>query len=180
MSTPQPTDPDPIQLPPRRLNDHAWQDLAACPPVVRATGDIDLFFAPPEDIDRIALAKQTCSRCPVTAECLDAALDRGDAHGIYGGYTAHERRSQRRTRQARTNQEHVDAALRRQQVHLTVSEKEALTMRAVIEGMSAQELAKVCGWTVKHAKRQIAEARAAYEENQRWVASLKSAREEAA
>ena len=76
----------------------AWTERAACrdaPP--------DLFF-PVSDVgaaqDQIAEAKQICAGCPVRFECLGHALDRGEASGIWGGTTEHERRRLRRDRAA--------------------------------------------------------------------------------
>jgi len=33
----------------------------------------------------LELAKQLCTGCPVRAECLSAALQRGEPHGVWGG-----------------------------------------------------------------------------------------------
>jgi WhiB family redox-sensing transcriptional regulator len=164
LTPPLPAEPDPVRLPPRLMNDHAWQDNAACPAVIRATGDLDLFFAPPEDIERVDLAKRTCNRCPVKIECLDVALDRGDEYGIFGGLTPYERVEARRKRQNRANKDHVEAAMRHQRVHLTVAERRELTRRAVIEGMPVEELADLCGWTRRYALKQMSAARTAHAE----------------
>lgn len=45
---------------------------------------------------QIRRAKAVCGRCPVRAECLDYALEQGLDHGIFGGFTADERRAQHR------------------------------------------------------------------------------------
>ncbi len=42
-----------------------------------------LFFSD-EDID-IARAKRICSSCALSAECLDGALERREAYGVWGG-----------------------------------------------------------------------------------------------
>jgi len=75
-----------------------WSERAAChdaPP--------DLFF-PVSDLgaaeDQINEAKRICARCPVRTECLQYALRRGEATGIWGGTTEHERRRLRRRRSA--------------------------------------------------------------------------------
>ncbi|MBX6370704.1 MAG: WhiB family transcriptional regulator [Acidothermus sp.] len=46
-------------------------------------GDPDLFFA--ESLDEIEAAKALCRRCPVRRECLEAALARREACGVWGG-----------------------------------------------------------------------------------------------
>ena len=33
----------------------------------------------------IDLAKELCAACPVREECLSAALQRGEPHGVWGG-----------------------------------------------------------------------------------------------
>jgi WhiB family transcriptional regulator, redox-sensing transcriptional regulator len=72
-----------------------WRDRAAC-----RGADTDLFFpnwaagSASRDIEQ---AKRTCRGCPVRALCLDWALDRGVAFGIWGGFTEDERRAMRGT-----------------------------------------------------------------------------------
>jgi WhiB family redox-sensing transcriptional regulator len=57
-----------------------------------------LFF-PPSNAERRddreareARAKAICRQCPVASECLDHAVQFGEAHGIWGGLNEHERR----------------------------------------------------------------------------------------
>jgi WhiB family transcriptional regulator, redox-sensing transcriptional regulator len=72
-----------------------WRDSAAC----RGT-DTDLFFpdwAVGTAKQGIEQAKRLCRDCPVRAQCLDWALDRGVAFGIWGGFTEDERRTIRGT-----------------------------------------------------------------------------------
>ena len=46
-------------------------------------GDPDLWFAEsPTDLER---AKQLCADCPVRAQCLQAALEREEPWGVWGG-----------------------------------------------------------------------------------------------
>jgi WhiB family redox-sensing transcriptional regulator len=70
-----------------------WQADAAC-----LDADPDLFF-PDCDIRpslaRVKQAKLICRGCPVSASCLNWALDSGHEHGIWGGLTEDERRKLR-------------------------------------------------------------------------------------
>ena len=72
----------------------SWTDRAACrdaPP--------DLFFPVSEfgaAAEQITDAKRICAGCPVRVNCLDHALSRSEASGIWGGTTDHERRRLRR------------------------------------------------------------------------------------
>jgi len=81
-----------------------WSLLAAC-----RGGEGSLFFSPDtserkEDriererirIERERMAKRICAGCAVTAECLDAAIERRETHGIWGGLNEIERRSLQR------------------------------------------------------------------------------------
>jgi len=45
--------------------------------------DADLWFAEdPRDLER---AKAMCAECPLRAQCLQAALDRSEPWGVWGG-----------------------------------------------------------------------------------------------
>lgn len=47
------------------------------------SNDPDLFFAEsPADVE---LAKELCRSCPVRASCLEAALERREPWGVWGG-----------------------------------------------------------------------------------------------
>jgi WhiB family redox-sensing transcriptional regulator len=62
-----------------------WRSRAAC-----RTPQSEVFYpmgTRPLEAD-IDAAKQVCRRCPVVDDCLDAA----DDFGIWGGFTAAERR----------------------------------------------------------------------------------------
>lgn len=46
-------------------------------------GEPDLWFAEnPDDLER---AKELCGGCPVRRQCLEAALDRAEPWGVWGG-----------------------------------------------------------------------------------------------
>ena len=52
-------------------------------PVLPCHRDPDLWFATdPADLER---AKAACAGCPIRAECLAAALRRGEPWGVWGG-----------------------------------------------------------------------------------------------
>jgi WhiB family transcriptional regulator, redox-sensing transcriptional regulator len=48
-------------------------------------------------LERESLAKRICSTCSVREECLDAALERHESYGIWGGLNELERRALHRT-----------------------------------------------------------------------------------
>ncbi|MGO4420203.1 WhiB family transcriptional regulator [Streptomyces sp. MCAF7] len=69
-----------------------WDRGAAC----KKSGDPDVFFPVGEaGLVRLltAEAKSYCQRCPVRGECLAGALERREAHGVWGGLDEDERRA---------------------------------------------------------------------------------------
>ena len=60
-------------------NTDAWSADAVCRDL-----DTDLFFS--IEIDDVAEAKRACLACPVRTRCLDAAVDRGEQYGVWGGH----------------------------------------------------------------------------------------------
>jgi WhiB family redox-sensing transcriptional regulator len=80
-----------------------WMESAAC-----RGQDPTLFFGPegerqPERELRERGAKKVCKRCPVAAECLDAAVEHNEQVGVWGGLGEDERVSERRRRMRRAN-----------------------------------------------------------------------------
>jgi WhiB family redox-sensing transcriptional regulator len=73
------------------LHRPAWHARAAC----RGMGTDQFFPARGEHIDN---ARAICDSCPVRSECLDAAIENIDRHGIWGGTSERERRRIRRDR----------------------------------------------------------------------------------
>jgi hypothetical protein len=67
-----------------RIPEPPWMRDALC----REVGP-DLFF----DRATVHLARQVCMECPVRAECKDYGSS--EAHGVWGGATVSERRSDR-------------------------------------------------------------------------------------
>ena len=70
-------------------DDIDWRDEALC-----AQTDPEAFY--PEKGDSVRDAKRTCLSCPVRAECLEYALDRGERFGVWGGMSERERRRLKR------------------------------------------------------------------------------------
>ncbi|MGH4000389.1 MAG: WhiB family transcriptional regulator [Pseudonocardiaceae bacterium] len=58
-------------------------------PAHAAQTDPDGFY--PEKGGSTREAKATCMRCEVRAECLEAALDRRERYGIWGGVSERDR-----------------------------------------------------------------------------------------
>lgn len=56
-----------------------------------AQADPEEFF--PEKGASTSQAKRVCASCPVRAECLEYALDRGERYGIWGGTSERQRRA---------------------------------------------------------------------------------------
>lgn len=59
-----------------------WRDQGVC-----RTEDPEIFFASNDE------AKAYCARCPVTADCLQFALDNRITDGVFGGLDEDERRT---------------------------------------------------------------------------------------
>lgn len=75
----------------------AWMDEALCAQIGG-----DMFFADGSDTSDTRLARETCARCRVRAQCLEWALlvEPTDAHhtfGTYGGVAAKPRSRMRRS-----------------------------------------------------------------------------------
>ncbi|WP_317891453.1 WhiB family transcriptional regulator [Saccharopolyspora pogona] len=96
-----------------------FRQLGAC-----RTEDPDLFF-PVGDASRKGSqpwlqaqeAKQVCAQCPVAAQCLKWALDRGEPYGVWGGMTEQERhaaKSRNSTRKPAVVQAEVEVPAPRQ------------------------------------------------------------------
>lgn len=66
-----------------------WRDDAAC-----QGSPVSLWY--PELTNAQRPAKRICAACPVQAQCLQHALDAGEAYGIWGGLNERERRHLRR------------------------------------------------------------------------------------
>lgn len=69
-----------------------WRADAACVHVTRE--EQDYFFS--EDDNELMMAQVICASCPVTAECLQYALETGQPAGVYGMHTEKDRRTLKR------------------------------------------------------------------------------------
>lgn len=71
----------------------AWRDEAAC-----LGTDPDAFFLHGSDKRtlRHMAAKRLCDACPVSAQCLEYAVENDEIFGLWGGLDAGERRRMRR------------------------------------------------------------------------------------
>ena len=58
----------------------AWIENAACSQLGVPTG---IFFS--EDLGDIAQAKRICAECPSLTLCLEAAIERTEPWGVWGG-----------------------------------------------------------------------------------------------
>lgn len=66
-----------------------WEDRAAC-----RQADPHLFFPFGNSINADNMerqAKHVCAGCPVLVECLQTAISRNEAYGIWGGKNPQER-----------------------------------------------------------------------------------------
>jgi WhiB family redox-sensing transcriptional regulator len=90
MSIPAFSDPEqgrgPYVAPSFLFIDQPWADQALC-----AQTDPEAFF--PEKGGSTRVAKATCAKCFVQAECLDWALSTNERFGIWGGLSERERRA---------------------------------------------------------------------------------------
>jgi len=71
------------------FNNQPWVGEAICTSV-----DPEVFFV--EKSGSTLPAKQVCGACPAQQRCFEWAMDTGEPHGVYGGYSAWERKKFRR------------------------------------------------------------------------------------
>lgn len=81
-------DPLPAPVGPRS---HSWMERANC------IGKTDMFFDPTTEAE-VEAARAICTACPVRRACLRLAMTESIDHGMWGGYTEHERRRIRRNK----------------------------------------------------------------------------------
>ncbi|MFI0236368.1 WhiB family transcriptional regulator [Streptomyces sp. NPDC016845] len=81
-----------------------WEARGACR-TEENRAQADNWYAPSSNREAFNAAMRVCAGCPVRAECLDAALKRREAWGIWGGLTESQRRGILRKRQASAEQQ---------------------------------------------------------------------------
>ena len=64
----------------------SWRELGRC------KGAEPSVFFPEDDEDPADEAKEICATCPVRETCLEHAVAVREKLGVWGGYTAKERR----------------------------------------------------------------------------------------
>jgi WhiB family redox-sensing transcriptional regulator len=79
-------DPRLVRARVERPDNDSWRVRGRC-----RTVDPETFFPPPTEPADLAVA--LCRRCEVQGACLAAALDAGDANGVWGATTPRERRA---------------------------------------------------------------------------------------
>jgi WhiB family redox-sensing transcriptional regulator len=73
-----------------------WREVGRC-----KGADPDVFY-PEDDEDEGTAAKAICAICPVREVCLEHAVVNREKIGVWGGYTARERRRLVRQRRRAT------------------------------------------------------------------------------
>ncbi len=66
-----------------------WEERGLCRQV-----DSEIFF--PDKGESTRPAKSICARCEVRTECLETAMRRNEAFGVWGGLSERERRALKR------------------------------------------------------------------------------------
>jgi WhiB family transcriptional regulator, redox-sensing transcriptional regulator len=73
------THPEPLDLLEGLSPVDRWILEASC----RDLDTADFFSV---ELDEVAAAKRVCLGCPVRRRCLDAAVERGEQYGVWGGH----------------------------------------------------------------------------------------------
>ena len=124
----------------RGIADHSWQARGLCHGLPAKEID-ELFFPAARDRAAIDAAKAICGSCPVKKACFDYALDNEIRQGMWGGLTEDERRPWHARVNKRLDYARVKAAFEGRDVHLSDSEREAVTRHAYVRGWSPERLA---------------------------------------
>lgn len=142
----------------RGIADTTWQHHGACNGMKPKVAD-RIFFPTARNFAAVAQAKAICARCPVMEICLNAALDTTTKDGIWGGRTEAERDLLHAEVAHRLEYGRVSAVVAGRDIPLSTRERQAVAREAVLRGWSAQRLATVLGFTVKHSRDMLGKAR---------------------
>ncbi|MFG2335448.1 WhiB family transcriptional regulator [Streptomyces yangpuensis] len=151
----------------RGIADISWHARGRCHDLTPADAD-RLFFSAPRAHAAIAEAKTLCGACPVRQDCFNHALDNDIRWGMWGGLTEADRRPWHAKVAKRLDYARVRAALMGRDVHLTASEREAVTRAAYLRGWSAPRLAYALRIDLDHARDLLREARHAVADRDRY------------
>lgn len=82
-----------------RLLDEWWKAQARCAPDGPQPTPTDDFF-PPKGTNKVEVERiqRICAICPVKLACLEYAMERNIAFGIWGGHTVRDRQRLRLAR----------------------------------------------------------------------------------
>lgn len=142
----------------RGIGDTTWQHHGACNGLKPKVAD-RIFFPTARNFAAVDQAKSICARCPVLETCLNAAVDSGTKDGIWGGRTEAERELSHAKAAHRLEYRRVRAVVAGRDIPLSTRERAAVAREAVLRGWSAQRLATVLGFTVKHSRDLLGRAR---------------------
>jgi WhiB family redox-sensing transcriptional regulator len=142
----------------RGIGDTTWQRHGACHGMNPKVAD-RIFFPTARNFAAADQAKSICARCPILETCLNAALDTGTKEGIWGGRTEAERQVLHAKVAHRLEYRRVRAVVAGRDIPLSTRERQAVAREAVLRGWSAQRLATVLGFTVKHTRDLLGQAR---------------------
>jgi WhiB family redox-sensing transcriptional regulator len=76
-----------------QLLNRDWTELSLCRKM-----DKDLFF--PDSYSGVKKAKEICSKCPVSRQCLQYAMNNDITYGVWGGLGETDRLRLRKTRKS--------------------------------------------------------------------------------
>ncbi|MFB6518438.1 WhiB family transcriptional regulator [Streptomyces sp. NPDC056401] len=161
----------------RGIADISWHARGNCHDLAPDEAD-RLFFSAPRAHAAIAEAKTLCGACPARQDCFTHALDNDIRWGMWGGLTEAERKPWHAKVAKRLDYARVRAALMGRDVHLTASERDAVTRAAYLRGWSAPRLAYALRIDLDHARDLLREARHAVADRDRyWKASTADSEE---
>lgn len=145
-----------------------WQDDSAC-----RDSDLDLFFG--TDPNSIAEAKRVCASCPleIRKTCLDYAITTPERYGVWGGFSADERKKERLRRMRGYPARYDIPAIEYRQIEPVAPDESIRLLKQILAtGMSIREAARTVGVEAKTLRRLASESPQAYitENTERQIA----------